>query len=209
MAIWRFVDFCVPEAQHLADLTGVVADLRAVESLCDRLLSIGLPDTVEKSELAEALCAAALVKYGRTIASGVRAGLTEEHCSRLSAEHAEWHQYFKNLRDKWVAHSVNTFEENTVVAYLVPPERGPKHVSSISVHSRRVSTLSESAIVTLKDVAVALRTIVSAEVEDENQRVLTYARGLATGPLYESDSRAVELPSSSEAGKRRSKFGDA
>ena len=39
MAEWRSVSFHVPEAQKLADLTGVESDLLSTERICDRFIS--------------------------------------------------------------------------------------------------------------------------------------------------------------------------
>src|SRR5215470_14064927 len=139
MANWKYVDFSVKEAQRLADLTGIQRDLEATEKFCDRFLAEaeiffnrGSESTADKSELLDAFCTAAIVRYGRSFTSGVRVGVPPEVIQSLPQEQQESHRFFLNLRDKWVAHSVNAFEEDQVVLYLTPEERGPRRVAGVS-----------------------------------------------------------------------------
>ena len=67
MAVWRFVDSCVPEAQRLADLTGVANDLQRVRCYCAHLMRMLPPRDLESLDIALALCIAALATYGRTL----------------------------------------------------------------------------------------------------------------------------------------------
>ena len=156
MADWRSVRFHVPEAQLLADLAGVETDLLAVERTCERFIVERAKEQPDL-ELLEIACAAALVRYGRTFTSGGRAGVPAEILSALDHEQQQWHQYFKDLRDKWVAHSVNSFEDNEVAASLMPPERGPLGVTGISVRQHRVTSLAPDAIAALRLLCCAIR----------------------------------------------------
>lgn len=54
---------------------------------------------------------------------------------------------FKDLRDKWIAHSVNAFEENDVLLWLMPLERGQMEIMDATVRERRVIRLSEEGMV--------------------------------------------------------------
>jgi hypothetical protein len=151
MAHWRSVSFHIPEAQALADLTGVESDLISAESICDRFIAESEKESRDW-QLQEILCAAAIVKYGRAFPSRARQGVATEFVSKLSAEHQELHRFFKDLRDKWIAHSVNSFEENEVSAWLMPPERGPLSVTGISVRQHRVASLGVESIRALRKV---------------------------------------------------------
>src|SRR5690606_6578197 len=119
--------------------------------------------SMEDSRIMTALCVAAIVAYGRTFASGVRSGITREQVRRQSAELQASHGYFKDFRDKFVAHSVNAFEENSVKAYLVPEERGPRAISSISVQHGRVMMLSPEDMALLRELAVRLLEVVEVD----------------------------------------------
>lgn len=207
MATWSYIDFSRPEAQRLADLTGVDFDLRSVVEYCDLFLSKPFPAASrEESQVMAALCIAAVVSYGRTIATGVRSGITMEQLEKLPEHLLEAHKYFKDFRDKFVAHSVNAFEENSVKAYLVPEERGPRAVASISVQHARVMMLSPYDMTGLRDLANALLAIVGADTEIEKKTVLTYAQSLPIDPLYESDAGPAFDPRAASVSSPRRKF---
>ena len=124
MAVWRFVDFSVKEAQHLADLASIEVDLNTTEGICDFFIKgkqkSDQPREPEPFVLFEALCTAAIVRYGRSFVSDVREEIPTELIGQLPQEHQDLHIFFMYLRHKWVAHSVNAFEFTQVVAYLTP-----------------------------------------------------------------------------------------
>ena len=207
MAVWRFVDFSVKEAQRLADLASIEVDLKTVEEICDRSLaetqkSLDLGATV----LLDALCTAAIVRYGRCFTSGVRERLPDNLIGQLPQTDQDAHHFFKDLRDKWVAHSVNAFEDTHVVAYLTPEELGPKSVSSISALPDRVLCLSVNDMLRLKKLAAAVRETVAKLMEDENQNVLIYARSLPPQQFYTQVDPPRKVTTDTEAGKPRRKW---
>ncbi len=111
-----------------------------------------------------------------------------------------------NLRDKWVAHSVNGFEFTQVVDYLTPAERGPKSVSSISVLPNRIASLSVQDMLRLQKLAVAVREIINKLIEDEKQKVLSYAQSLPPDQFYAKGDPPAKLVGDKDAGKRRKKW---
>lgn len=186
MAVWRSVVFQPPEAQRLADLAGVGHDLSQVMQYCLRFLELEKSDNPDW-ELLEIVCAAALIRYGRAFASGVRTGVPHEFIETLDSSELEWHNYLKAARDKWIAHSVNTFEENQVCAWLTPAERGPIGVYSVSVRQQRVATLSREAIAALGHLAEILFEGVKQAKEAEARKVLAIAQSLPPEPFYQQN----------------------
>lgn len=158
--------------------------------------------------LLEALCAAALVRYGRSFGSGVRysvSGLIKNIIKALPKESQKYHEYFYALRDKWIAHSVNVFEENIVHAYLTPDEKGPRSISSISVQHQRVSTLGSDHILILKALAAEIRGKIDVMLDEEQKTVSEYTRSLPVDDFY----RQVDDPPNGPGGdpkKRRKDF---
>ncbi|MDD2335574.1 MAG: hypothetical protein PHD01_03255 [Geobacteraceae bacterium] len=204
MAVWRFVVFSVKEAQLLADLTGVEVDLRATEEICDLILQNMAKEPMELL-LVESLCAAALIRYGRSFGSGVRHTIPDEVVKGLPSESQKNHEFFKNLRDKWIAHSVNAFEENLVHAYLTPEERGPRSISSISVQHSRIVTLRGNNIAALKTLAVEMRKQVEILIDQEKKKVLEYARSLPVDNFYSQVDPPAKAPGG-DPKKRRKNF---
>lgn len=202
MAVWRSVRFMNEESQRLADLAGVETDLLAVEALCARFLK-ERPNEPLDSVLLDALCSSAIVRYGRAFNSGVRMGVPSEVLRELSPESQDAHRYFKALRDKWVAHSVNTYEENEVCAWLMPLERGPPGVTGITVRQARVALLSSENMQSLRDLTGQIRERLKIFMAAENARVLAIAQGMPTEPFYQQQDDAMR-PGESHPEKARS-----
>ncbi len=201
MAHWRSISFPIPEAQFLADLAGIETDLLAVERISERFIAERAKEQPDW-ELLEIACAAALVRYGRAFASGIRAGVPAAIIDDLEPEHQQWHQYLKDARDKWIAHSVNSFEDNEVTAWLMPPERGPLGVTSISVRQHRVTSLAPEAIAALKTISSEIRRRLASVVATENARILAIAQALPPEPFY-SQVDPTRLPGKQPPGKAR------
>lgn len=191
MAVWRYVHFEHPEAQRLADLNGVSYDLELVSSICERYLQTDYTASSDDLLVAQSLFVSAVVTYGRTLGSGVRSGVTREQIDQLSEPLQLRHQYFKDIRDKFVAHSVNAFEENCVKLYLTPAERGERSVSSIGLGHSRVATLSHKDLAELQELVAAVLGIVKEEMDKEQKRLLELARSLQVDDFYNAPEPAA------------------
>jgi hypothetical protein len=97
------------EAGKLADLVGIAQDLAFVEEATKRLSKL-MRENSEDSVLIRSLWSSALVAYIRCFTSGKRFGLNNDIFSTIDGGEAT-HQYFKDVRDKHIAHSINPFEE--------------------------------------------------------------------------------------------------
>lgn len=205
MATWSYVDFSNASSQRLADLSGVASDLRAAQEMCSRLES-ELKRAPVDALLVEALSSAALVKYGRAFGSGVRMKVPDEILVSLPIEQRERHDLFKALRDKWIAHSINSFEDNRVVAYLAPPERGGPCVSSISVQHTIVLSLSCEQAESLRKLAALIEQKLATLLAAENALVLGSARQVEPATLYAQVDPSPTSPSSTDPRVRRPKW---
>ena len=192
MAEYRSVDFLIKEAQRLADLTSVLHDLETVSTHCDLFLRRKLSEIADIGEMYAhaALGITALMSYGRTIESRVREGISLDILSKAGAKEGSdlWkiHQHSKNLRDKWIAHSVNPFENYRVRAHLAPEELGARNITSISVHGHRVTSTSGREMAELRQLAIALIKVVAQEIEEEKQKLLAIARSRPMEDFYEA-----------------------
>lgn len=202
MAVWRFVNININEAQLLADLTGIQNDLESTCAICDLLMkeiNAGQYDM----HLADALSSAALVRYARSFTSGVRKKIPESIKNQISPELLEEHKWFINLRDKYIAHSVNAFEDHQVVAYLMPEERGSKSISSISVQQTRLACLGSADITNLKALCVELRKQVEALIEEEKAKVLEAAKQIPVEKLYSQKDPPPRFARKNDVAKSR------
>lgn len=185
MAVWRFVNLNIKEAQLLADLSGIEKDLESTEILCDFL--IRALREFQDIHLLDALNTAILIKYTRSFKSGMRSKLPEDLLKHLSSEFLEFHNYCIGLRDKYIAHSVNSEEENQVVAYLVPEETGHKGVSSISVQQKRLVSLGPDDVSKLKEICSELRNRIITLIEVERTKLLELSKKIPIEELYNQE----------------------
>ncbi len=112
-----------PVAQELADIGGELMDIVFAHSAVQELLD-GWPRDASlgpESTSARALWMAAIVSYVRCFRGGIRtSGTATTLIGRLRGLDQSSHEYFLDLRDKHVAHSVNAFEQATVFVGLGP-----------------------------------------------------------------------------------------
>lgn len=207
------VDFSIKETQWLADLHGIDNDLRDVVKLCNKCLDFmqDLPppegdpiDWLDKSWLSGEISFAAVIKYGRTFGSGTRLSIPSSWIERLTPEYQDKHRYFKNLRDKFIAHSVNSFEDNQVFAYL-HPQFNPSGVKSITVDTGRYVSMSAEDVTSLKGLAGALQQMVRLEISIEMVRVLEIANKWPISELLSRETDNRPIPSNDDVAKRRPK----
>jgi hypothetical protein len=112
-----------PVAQALADIGGELMDIAFAHSAVQELLDSWPPDASlgPDSTSARALWMAAIVSYARCFRGGIRtSGTASTLISRLRGLDQSSHEYFLDLRDKHVAHSVNALEQATVFVRLGP-----------------------------------------------------------------------------------------
>ncbi len=193
----------LPEAARLADLTGIQADLEFVVEICRRLE--GIPLERYDSLLAEALTTAAVIRYGRCLATGVRnqgREKLEEVVASLSSELQERHERFLALRNRHVAHSVNAFEDNQPVAWVSDrPEE--TEVQSVSVTHGRLAAIGAGTAAELRELAEVLLAALKPIEKAENAKVLAAARALPYEELRKLGLPDAFAPTWNDVGKRR------
>ncbi len=202
----RFVDINIPEAYFLADLAGIRDDLETTESICNLLLKeqMEIKENTVDFTMSQALSAAAIVSYARAFKTSVRAkDLTDKIKSMLPKELHENHQWAIDLRDKYVAHSVNSYEDNQVVASLFPEEHGHKGIFRITVRRSRLGALGNKNVTDLKTLCTTLIKQIEKLMKDEQGKVLEAVRRIPIDELYVLQPSSNPVPNRSEVGKRR------
>jgi hypothetical protein len=123
-----YFDFCTERAQRLADYWAIHADI--YESLQYIYSYRALNDSDSPDFLArKALSNAALLCYARSFVTGVRTRISEEATRTFTTAELRHHLDLMEIRNKWIAHSVNDFETHQVkleVACLPSGEMVPK-----------------------------------------------------------------------------------
>ncbi|RYX80124.1 hypothetical protein EON83_29945 [bacterium] len=209
-------DFSIPEAQWLADLCGVGSDLDSVIRLC-KTVTTGAERLIRKPEedalgwfddiqMVGDLAFAAVIRYGRTLTSGIRDGIPREWIEELPAELKEAHNYFKTLRDKYIAHSVNALEDNQVFVFLKPQFSDAQEPSAITVDRGRLIAPGLKEIALLSEIATCLKQRVETEVASESARILEIARNMPIDEIRMRSKESLPIPGKQETFQPRSKF---
>ncbi len=206
MATWRLVNLDIKEAEVLADMVGIQDDLEAVQAICNLLLK-GIKLTEDSSEfvLAEALLSAALVRYARIFSKGgVRAKEVPIALkASLTPSLLKKHEWFIECRNKHIVRSINAFEDNQVMARLIPEERGPKAISDISVQRQRLLSLGTDKITDLRKLCNDLMTVLETLVAKEKIKVLEAAKKIPIEQLYSQKLTVRPFPKDREVKRPR------
>jgi hypothetical protein len=198
-----------PEAHELAALGGIEQDLRATVDQCDHALNV-LSLNADDWRNVEAITHAAIVRYCRAFSSGVRLSSSavklclEKTFESLDAQYRQDHKFFEDIRNKFIAHSVNALEENAVFAHVVDREDGGFEIRHVELHHERVAFLGMSEIERLKNLAQTIVRLVRAQIAAQRKVVIEVARKLPQGSLAFSSGEAMRIDTSRKAiGKRR------
>jgi hypothetical protein len=204
MSSLRNVPISLPEAKLYLDLSGIASDLREVQKLCARFLEKHAASMEPDWDDLEVLCIAAIIRYGRTFGTGVRGAVPPLMVSDLDDADQIAHPFFKNLRDKWVAHSVNSFECNQLIVRLAPMKASGPGVVDVVVQETRVTSLGPQDMARLKLLATNLLAIVERRIAVERVQVTATVRAMDLCSLYAlPDALPPELPGNHVAGKQR------
>ncbi len=119
----------IPEAYYAADLGGIKNDLDWILHVCEMLKTNQLNPYV-----LEAFSISIIIKYGRCNKGGVRKRIPEEIVKAFSEQEASLHSKLIDLRDKFIAHSVNEMEENWLVVDVDGLETEDPKIKNLGFH---------------------------------------------------------------------------
>jgi len=190
-----------PEAYELADLGGIKRDLEWV-------VTVGIKyDAVWANHdffILEALSTAIIIMYGRANVKGVRRIIPHEMIKSLSLEQQKDHKYFMDLRDKFIAHSVNDFEECYCVAAIKNVQSSNPEFDQVNIQLHRIIALSVGDIKKIVSLAEILIEKIESLIKSEKYRVTDIAKKIPMNDLvnnkFPSAKSTIET-----AGKQRRK----
>lgn len=200
MATHTYVVLEIDEARYLANLVGIEYDLKTTIDWCDQFSQ--LMSDRDKFWMVEPVTTAILVRLIRAFGGGKRHSDAKHILSLLSKEEKEQYEYFKNVRDKHIAHSVNEFEDNEVQAYYIEgaAENG---VNSIGLGSGRVIGLSSNEINNIRCICQALMAKVKLEMETEERKLLELTSSYTAEDILSLKMKSPKNPKEIDASKGR------
>lgn len=192
MALHTFVEFEMSEAEELADLTGIRYDLDSARSLAKRLQAVMKEEKLDY-ELIDALTTAILVRYNRPFAKGVRRQLNQETLDRMSESQRRQHERLRDFRNKHIVHSVNSFEENQLIARYVEERVDCEGVYAVECHHVRVVGLNSRETENVVELTTLLIEHVDRLLDREKNAVLDKVKSI---PFEQLMAQSVKCKSS-------------
>jgi hypothetical protein len=192
------------EAKILADLTSIFQDLAFTVDVLKRLRQL-LKDNCNNRILIESLWTTALISYIRCFSSGKRFGLSENifKNKKLEGDPIGCHRYYKNLRDKHIAHSVNPFEQVVVDLELSPPDSTKREVLGVAVLFQRLICADIEGVETLLRLALIAKEEVRKQAKEYEAKTLEVGKSLPIDTLYSKARSRIITPGPEDAGKAR------
>lgn len=209
------VDFSIPIAQRLSDLSGIDDDLKAVVKICERLERMDCkpsdapadPDAfIDNMQLCDALFDAAVIRFGRVQTTGARKGMPTEWVTDLPKFMQINYRNILDLRNKFIAHPVAPLEDNQVYIAVYVEASGPVGVGDITVASGKVFRGSAKDARCLLQLVTALRARLASEIESEKASVLKAAQSMPLATILARGYSEFDLPSSRNLRQGRKKF---
>lgn len=136
-------------AEVVEDLASLRRDFHLASTFLDFYLDSDLEHDIATPSQIDALWIAAISLYGRGFASGRRL-LAQANTDALDLKDKEEHDYFIDLRNKYIAHPVNGFERSTVFADLLDDSRGPAGIARVGEVHVSLSRISRERAETLQ-----------------------------------------------------------
>ncbi len=192
------------EAKILADLTSIFQDLKFTIETLKRLIKL-LKDKSEDRILVESLWTTALISYARCFSTGKRFGLKEDIFKNkdLKGDPIGCHNYYINLRNKHVAHSVNPFEQIAVDLQLSNPDDKERKVLGVSVLSQKLICSTLEGVEDLIRLAIIAFKDVGEQCKGYEKKVLEIGKKLPLNELYSKARSRIITPGSKDAERAR------
>lgn len=188
-------------ASEIADLMSRANDLKKCIRYCE--LHVGLRDDPDvPQELKDALAEAALMSYGRAFSHDQRkaGALDLDDLDALNGEPRAVHQHFMQLRNKYVAHSDNAYEDALVGFSLA---EYPALKSITGVHTVLLTTNDFRGAEDLSTLAETLVRGAESRLHDLKALLLREGQELDVATAYARQDLSYVVPSPEDAGTRR------
>ncbi len=195
------IDFS--EAKQLADLLSIMRDLQAVVESCKRVVSL-IESKNEDHVQIDALWSMSLIRYVRCFNTGKRYDLkADELFKSQKGDPIGAHQFYWNMRDKHVAHSVNPYEQMNVGLILSPGDSGSKKVVGVSTLHGTYLCPNVDGVKQLGVLAEIALQYVRRIAKQHQDSVLEIGKTLPVDELYSKAQSIFVAPSPDLAEKAR------
>lgn len=191
------------EAKKMADQVGIIEDLKFAIECSKKLINIPEEEKQRQQLQTRALWSSALISYVRCFSTGKRYGIDPKIFNSYKRKGAlKAHEYFKNLRDKHIAHSVNPFEKN-IIGLILENEIKEKKILGVARLGRTLLSPGEDDIKTFMELSVFAAQTTEKEIKQLEKAILKKAKKLSIEKLYKNERMRIVTPGEKDAGKSR------
>lgn len=196
------------EAREAEDYHGIYQDMEFVVSVTRELrgllLQQGNHGVVNASEnVLRSLWIAALVTYGRCFHKGKRRWFDESIFENQPEDILIWHRYFKDTRDKHVAHSVNPFEIHATGVKITDHDGDNPRVEGTSMVYMTRGGEKPEVVGYLEWLATYARDFAWKKQSEANEKVFNKAKALSKEELKKLRPLAIIPEQGFDAAKER------
>jgi hypothetical protein len=196
-----YVELHLEEAKTLADYTSIDVDLRSSYDFATLLWQENQKPHPNFA-LFEPLMVATIVRYTRAFASGIRLRLYKEGMHILTDQQRSNHQRFIEIRNKYIAHSINGFEESQPVARYWVERVQEEGITSVECTHIRVISLSGDDLKDIMDLGTTWLQFVQKKLSEEKARLLPIVRKVPLHNLLKNTPRAMVADTSQPQNRR-------
>lgn len=190
------------EAQKLADLAAMIQDFRTIMQACSRLKNL-LEENSKDHLLIESLWTSALIKYARCFATGKRFDLSKDIFQNLQGEPLKAHQFYIDLRNKHIAHSVNPYEQMEVGFILSFANAPEKKIVGVSTLAMRHIVSDKNGVQQLGMLSKIAYDKICSMAKESEQKVLEEGKKIPIDELYKIARPRLVAPGPDLANKSR------
>lgn len=197
----EFVNIDDEEASHLADLTGISHDFESTRRFAEQLKEM-LEEGGGSHLLHEPMTIAILVRYSRPFLGGKRYHLGGNDLNALSLKQREAHELFHLWRDKHIAHSVNVFEDNQLIARYEAKRFANEGFISVDCNSTVVVGMSLHDVEMVIELATHFIEKLKAQIEHEKKDALERVNARPRDQVLKK-AKPARVTSMKDVGKER------
>ena len=194
----------VPEAGDLMDAHGIRRDFVTSKAEAHYLLShLANADPIDFL-LIQALTTSLIVRYCRPFAKGVRKSqIARDLVGELSSTEGLYHQRNLDLRNKHIAHSVNSFETNYLYAEWIEKPMMPSTITKIGVAETKIIGLNSAELEAIVSITEKYIGSLDKLIAAETQRVLELAKRADNEAILMSRNIELSFPNQAAIAKQR------
>jgi hypothetical protein len=192
-------------ATRIADLTSRLNDMKTVSRYCARYVSMA-DDPNAPEELKDALFEATLIRYGRAFANDVRqqGQLKLKALEILPGDPQSVHHHFLSIRNKFIAHSENPYEDVVVGVTLAeyPHPRGVTGAQVTHVSANKFMVEGAEFLGRMAEAFVSWGMPIAAKLQSE---LAHEAQQLDIDVVYALPDATYTMPHPEQASERRTR----